>query len=305
MVYEKEINTIEVKNLTKDYGEGRGIFDVSFKILPGECFGFLGPNGAGKSTTIRHLMGFSKPDSGECLINNLNPIKNHEEIFTEVGYLPGEIALPNNFKGEEFFNYQAKLKKVKDLSYAKKIVERFKINLDLNCKDMSLGMKRRLAILTCFINNPKVLILDEPTSGLDLEMQQEFLKLIGEKKKENATILFSSHLFNEVRDSCNRVAIIKEGKIVSTFTGEEYALPTSQKFNIKLKNYKDFLTFSRLSNKIGTILFKDSEELNLTIKVELENEPKFINLLAKYDLADFNEIKETLEEKFLSYYDKN
>ena len=305
MVYEKEINTIEVKKLTKDYGEGRGIFDVSFKILPGECFGFLGPNGAGKSTTIRHLMGFSKPDSGECLINNLNPIKNHEEIFTEVGYLPGEIALPNNFKGEEFFNYQAKLKKVKDLSYAKKIVERFKINLDLNCKDMSLGMKRRLAILTCFINNPKILILDEPTSGLDLEMQQEFLKLIGEKKKENTTILFSSHLFNEVRDSCNHVAIIKEGKIVSTFTGEEYALPTSRKFNIKLNNYKDFLTFSRLFNKIGAILFQDSEELSLTIKVELENEPNFINLLAKYDLADFNEIKETLEEKFLSYYDKN
>ena len=288
MVYEKEINTIEVKNLTKDYGEGRGIFDVSFKILPGECFGFLGPNGAGKSTTIRHLMGFSKPDSGECLINNLNPIKNYEEIFTEVGYLPGEIALPNNFKGEEFFKYQAKLKKVKDLSYAKKIIERFKINLDLNCKDMSLGMKRRLAILTCFINNPKILILDEPTSGLDLEMQQEFLKLIGEKKKENTTILFSSHLFNEVRDSCNRVAIIKEGKIVSTFTGEEYALPTSRKFNIKLNNYKDFLTFSRLFNKIGAILFKDSEKLNLTIKVELENEPKFINLLATYDLADFN-----------------
>ena len=170
---------------------------------------------------------------------------------------------------------------------------------------MSLGMKRRLAILTCFINNPKILILDEPTSGLDLEMQQEFLKLIGEKKNENATILFSSHLFNEVRDSCNRVAIIKEGKIVSTFAGEEYALPTSRKFNIKLNNYKDFLTFSRLFNKIGAILFKDSEELNLTIKVELENEPKFINLLAKYDLADFNEIKETLEEKFLSYYDKN
>ena len=202
----ENVNTIEVVNLVKDYGHNRGVFDISFKINGGDCFGFLGPNGAGKSTTIRHLMGFSKPDSGKCLINDKDPLKYHDEIFSFVGYLPGEIALPQSLTGEEFFKMQAHLKNVQDLNFANNIIKRFNVVLDIRCSEMSLGMKRRLAILNCFMNDPDILILDEPTSGLDLDMQQEFVNFINEEKKRSKTILFSSHLFNEVHDTCNRIA---------------------------------------------------------------------------------------------------
>ena len=300
----ENVNTIEVVNLVKDYGHNRGVFDISFKINSGDCFGFLGPNGAGKSTTIRHLMGFSKPDSGKCLINNKDPLKYHDEIFSLVGYLPGEIALPQSLTGEEFFKMQAHLKNVQDLNFANNIIKKFNVVLDIKCAEMSLGMKRRLAILNCFMNDPDILILDEPTSGLDLNMQQEFVNFINEEKMRGKTILFSSHLFNEVHDTCNRIAIIKDGKIVSEFN-EQVFLKSS------VKTY--LITFSTLHGLNGFlrnfkyINEKVVDEHNLTLKIsfDVKHSNEFLKILSRYKIYDMKEIKETLEDKFLSFYNEN
>ena len=300
----ENVNTIEVVNLVKDYGHNRGVFDISFKINGGDCFGFLGPNGAGKSTTIRHLMGFSKPDSGKCLINDKDPFKYHDEIFSFVGYLPGEIALPQSLTGEEFFKMQAHLKNVQDLNFANNIIKRFNVVLDIRCSEMSLGMKRRLAILNCFMNDPDILILDEPTSGLDLDMQQEFVNFINEEKKRGKTILFSSHLFNEVHDTCNRIAIIKDGKIVSEFNEQDF-------LKSSVKTY--LITFSTLQGLNGFIRnFKyineevvDKHNLTLKISFDVKHSNEFLKILSRYKIYDMKEIKETLEDKFLSFYNEN
>lgn len=300
----ENVNTIEVVNLVKDYGHNRGVFDISFKINGGDCFGFLGPNGAGKSTTIRHLMGFSKPDSGKCLIKDKDPLKYHDEIFSFVGYLPGEIALPQSLTGEEFFKMQAHLKNVQDLNFANNIIERFNVVLDIRCSEMSLGMKRRLAILNCFMNDPDILILDEPTSGLDLDMQQEFVNFINEEKKRGKTILFSSHLFNEVHDTCNRIAIIKDGKIVSEFNEQDF-------LKSSVKTY--LITFSTLQGLNGFIRnFKyineevvDKHNLTLNISFDVKHSNEFLKILSRYKIYDMKEIKETLEDKFLSFYNEN
>lgn len=294
-------SSIEVINLVKDYGEGRGVFDVSFKINSGECFGFLGPNGAGKSTTIRHILGFCKPDSGRCLINGKDPIKYHDEIFEKVGYLPGEISLPNSFTGKEFLKMQSDLKKIKNKEYLEKLIKRFDVDINLNCKEMSLGMKRRLAIVNCFMNDPDILILDEPTSGLDLSMQQEFIKLIVEEREKNKTILFSSHIFSEIKDTSNRIAIIKDGKIVSEFSKEEYNEKSSVKYFIKFKNLTSFNSFTKRFN-FGEIEKSDKESLSMDVKLTHDLTEKFLKLITPNKVIYIKEIKKTLEEKFLSYY---
>src|SRR5574344_139376 len=145
------MSEIEISHLTKDYGSGRGVFDVSFSVNKGECFGFLGPNGAGKSTTIRHLMGFSKPDSGECKIFGKDCFKNYNKILNNVGYVPGEIALPEGLNGKEFLDMMAKMYKKDETKRIKELLEYFELDdasLKINTKRMSLGIKRKLAVVT-------------------------------------------------------------------------------------------------------------------------------------------------------------
>ena len=158
---------IEIKNLTKDYGQGRGIFDVSFSVNKGECFGFLGPNGAGKSTTIRHLMGFSVPDSGETLINGVNSLRDRDITMQGVSYIPGEVALPLALKGSDVIEEQAKLKGLTSRVFLDWLIKEFELDPSLTCKEMSLGMKRKMAIVCAFMNDPDVIIMDEPSSRLD------------------------------------------------------------------------------------------------------------------------------------------
>ena len=212
------MSVVEVNHLTKDYGSGRGVFDVSFKIEDGEVFGFLGPNGAGKSTTIRHLMGFSKPGMGNTKILGMDSFSEYDQILNNVGYIPGEIALPQGLTGYEFIEMMQNLYRIHNDEMLKKMLDLFELKdnvLKGDTKHMSLGVKRKLAIVTAFMSDPKVLILDEPTSGLDPVMQKKFINFILEEKKRGKTILLSSHIFSEVDATCDRIAIIKDGKIGS------------------------------------------------------------------------------------------
>lgn len=192
------MNVIEVNHLTKDYGSGRGVFDVDLRVEKGEVFGFLGPNGAGKSTTIRHLMGFSRPDQGETKIFGKPTFVRYHEILSEVGYIPGEIALPAGLTGWGFIDMMRELKKRPKKDRLDEMLRLFELDdavLKGETKRMSLGVKRKLAVVTAFMSDPEVLILDEPTSGLDPVMQEKFIAFIHEEKARGKTILLQSHLF--------------------------------------------------------------------------------------------------------------
>ena len=304
-------NVIEVENLTQDYGHNRGVFDVSFNIKKGEVFGFLGPNGAGKSTTIRHLMGFSKPQSGETRINGLESFKNYYKILNNVGYLPGEIALPEGLSGWEFIKMMGKLRKSSKPQRLKYLLDKFNLDPVGETKKMSLGDKRKLAIVTAFMDDPDILILDEPTSGLDPVMQQKFIEFIKEEKQRGKTILLSSHMFNEVEETCDRIAIIKDGKIVSNFKASDITHNKNKKFKIifnKLSDLKDFLNLfprkklKKLSVGKTCIIDVNYEEMSVLVAVNDKYINELVFALSNYDVAEFIELKLTLQDYFMQFY---
>jgi len=229
---------ISIQNLTKDFGNNQGIFDISLGIKKGEVFGFLGPNGAGKTTTIRHLLGFIKSDSGNCQILGMDCWTKPKEIQRHVGYIAGEIALPDGMNGQSFLMQIAKMRDVK----WERVVELctfFDINPNNKIKRMSKGMKQKIALVLAFMHDPDILLLDEPTSGLDPLMQEKFCELILREKERGKTIMLSSHIFNEVEKTCDRVMIIKHGRIIAEVDmhGIEKAKPEFVVTKFSLEQY--------------------------------------------------------------------
>ena len=298
---------IEVENLTKDYGFGRGVFDVTFSVKSGEVFGFLGPNGAGKSTTIRHLMGFSKPDTGKTKILGLESFNNYYKFMDKVGYLPGEIALPTGLTGYEFIDMMKKLKGVKSDEWLNHLIKLFELDATGETKRMSLGVKRKLAIVTAFMNDPDILILDEPTSGLDFEMQHVFIDFIKEEKQRGKTILLSSHIFSEVDATCDRIAIIKDGKIVSMFKADDLKHATNKIYEVIFNSENDLKEFLKNSKNNTKFNIVDIQSKKVVVNVDDKNINYLIEKLSKFKIVDFVHNKETLEDYFMKYYkeDKN
>ena len=298
---------LEVKHLTKDYGNKRGVFDISFDVSKGEVYGFLGPNGAGKSTTIRHLMGFSKPDKGECRIFNQECFTHYYENLKSVGYIPGEIALPQGLNGYEFLEMMQKMQKKNNQDLMNKYISYFeldKASLKMNTKHMSLGIKRKLAIVTAFSSNPDVLILDEPTSGLDPLMQEKFIKLIKEEKSQGKTILLSSHIFSEVDATCDRIGIIKDGKIVSQFVADNLRHADKKNYRIHFANqnsYKEFKKNINIYPFISIIKFHDQTNVAFISCVDKDINA-LITSLSNYDIESFSTSHETLQDYFMSFY---
>ncbi len=297
---------LEVNHLTKDYGSGRGVFDVSFKVNKGEVFGFLGPNGAGKSTTIRHLMGFSRPNDGNTKIFGMDSFKDYDRILNKVGYIPGEIALPQGLTGYQFIDMMQNMYHIHNTKMLNKMLNIFELkDSELKCdtKHMSLGVKRKLAIVTAFMSDPEVLILDEPTSGLDPIMQQRFIDFVIEEKKRGKTILLSSHIFSEVDATCDRIAIIKDGKIVDEFISNDLKHASLKQYRLLFTSIDDLSDFIEENNgKIINIIKENKQLLELYITCEDKNINKLINSFTKYKIKEFNNIKETLEDYFMHFY---
>lgn len=296
------MSIITIDNLTKDYGHGRGVFDISFNVEAGEVFGFLGPNGAGKTTAIRHIMGFSRPDKGRTSVYGLESWKDSDKIQNKLGYLPGEIALPENLTGAEFIQMMAKLRHVKDNKHINYLLERFDLDPSGNLKRMSLGMKRKLAIVTAFMHDPEVLVLDEPTSGLDPLMQDVFIEFIKEEKARGKTILMSSHIFKEVDLTCDRIAIIKDGQIVSMVVANDIRHNENKTFKLEFNSQKDYERF--IEDKMP---IKSKKPHKNQVKIEIMDDKvnELITLIADYDLKFISEIKFTLEDYFMHFYDRN
>lgn len=298
---------IEVKELTKDYGHGRGVFDISFKVKKGEVFGFLGPNGAGKTTTIRHIMGFSRPQKGHTYVSGRDSWQEYYINQKELGYLPGEIALPEALTGKQFIKMMAELRGISDMSHTDYLIDKFQLDPTGGLKRMSLGMKRKLAIVTAFMHDPAVLVLDEPTSGLDPLMQEVFIEYIEEEKERGKTILLSSHIFSEVDATCDRIAIIKDGYIVSTVVADNIRHNESKTFKLEFSSKEEFERFrSEVENKkMLNVVSVKRHQNQAKVQIEDNDINHFFATISGYNLKFMSEIKFTLEDYFMKFYDRN
>lgn len=299
------MSVINVERLTKDYGFGRGVFDVSIHVEKGEVFGFLGPNGAGKSTTIRHLMGFSKADDGKVEIFGKPTFGKYYEILKNVGYIPGEVALPAGLTGKEFLKMMQDLTGIYNNERLGMLIELFELDeasLLGDVKRMSLGVKRKLAVVSAFMSDPEVLILDEPTSGLDPVMQERFIEFIHKEKERGKTILLSSHIFSEIDNTCDRIAIIKDGKIVSEFVANDLKHASKKYYTVDFKAEADKKKFLESSVGIESLTMINDKENEIFISIEDEDLNKTINLLSAVGVSKFSNRKESLEDYFMKFY---
>ena len=288
------MNNIEVTNITKDYGNNKGVFNVDFTVNKGEILGFLGPNGAGKTTTIRQLMGFIKPDSGKVSIAGMDCFKEAKRIQELVGYLPGEITFMDDISGKEFIHFIASMKGIQDMSKANALIAYFELDPSGKIKKMSKGMKQKIGLVCAFMQDPDILILDEPTSGLDPLMQNKFVDLILKEKAKGKTILMSSHIFEEVEKTCDRVAIIKEGRIVAIDTITNLNRNKIKIFTITFTSEKDIQNF--------ITSYPNAIVQDFTVEVKISDINPFINTLSKYTIKDVDIKKQSLEELFLHFY---
>jgi ABC-2 type transport system ATP-binding protein len=286
---------IEIKNLTKDFGDGQGVFNINLAIKKGEVFGYVGTNGAGKTTTIRHMMGFLKPQSGTVMIKGMDCWTDAAEIKRLIGYIPGEIAFPDAPTGTEFLRRQAELLGLKDMSYAEYIINKLQLDPTANLKRMSKGMKQKTAIVAALMADPDILILDEPSTGLDPLMRVEFVDILKEEKKKGKTIFMSSHMFEEVEDTCDKVALIKGGKVVAVKPTIEVKHNENKEYKIEFLSNEDYKRF--LSEPFHFAKIKDSQN-QVFVRIHDRDINSLFGTLNGYPIKFITEKKFTLADYF-------
>ncbi len=289
------MDVINIQHLTKDYGNGKGIFDINISIKKGEMFGFVGTNGAGKTTTLRHIMGFLKPDKGEVKVMGLDAWKQADKVKEYVAYIPGEIAFPDLKNGVEFLKSQEEFYGMKDSTYTNEILKKLHLDPTAGLKQMSKGMKQKTAIVACFMRNADILILDEPTTGLDPLMRVAFIDIIKQEKAKGKTILMSSHMFEELQETCDRVALIDRGHIVSIANVQDIKNRPFSEFKIEFLHKEDYVSFKKLSYNI----VRDQEKYQqVTISIAKDKENELFTDLKKYKLKFIAEVSYNLETYF-------
>jgi ABC-2 type transport system ATP-binding protein len=287
---------LSLHHLTKDYGQGRGIFDISFDVPEGSVFGYCGPNGAGKTTTIREMMGFLKPDQGTCSVFGLDSWSDAQAIKKRVGYIPGEIAFPDVDTGTDFLKIQADLCGYPDLSRADEITKKLQLDPTAKLKRMSKGMKQKTAIVAAFMGDPDLLLLDEPTTGLDPLMRDAFLSLVKEAKARGKTIFMSSHIFSEMEETCDYVAFIKEGKLEKIIDMAALHHSPNSLFRVRFASEKDYAAF--IAEKRFALEDLSPGEQTLVVEIPLGESQRLFQSLAHYQVLSFSEVKFTLEKCF-------
>ncbi len=290
------MSVIEVDHLTKYYGKARGIIDVSFSVDEGEIFGFIGPNGAGKSTTIRLFLSLIYPTSGSATIFGKDCIKYGPELRQDIGYLPSEVFYYERMKVIDLLKYSASFYKKDCTQRMYELADYMELDLNRRIEDLSYGNKKKVGIVQGLLHQPKLLLLDEPTSGLDPLMQRKFFQIIREENKRGVTAFFSSHILGEVQRLCNRVAIIKEGRII-----EIADIRTLQQNNYKrIRVAANGLDVSYFDLKGVSKLEKTNGEVRFFYKGDINAIMRRISGIKVSDVA----IEEpTLEEIFMHYYE--
>ncbi len=290
------MSVIEVSNLTKFYGKSRGIVDVSFTEEEGEIFGFIGPNGAGKSTTIRLLLSLIHPTSGSARVFGKDVTKFGPEIRRDIGYLPSEVFYYEGMKVVDLLKYSASFYGKDCTQRMKELSELMELEMNRRISDLSYGNKKKVGIVQGLLHSPKLLFLDEPTAGLDPLMQRKFFELIRQENKRGVTVFFSSHILGEVQRLCNRVGIIREGKIVEISDIRTLQKNNYKKVSVTSKGVKPadvkMAGVTHVQSEDGTVSFFFKGDINAMVKkiggLRLEN-------------ATIEE--PTLEEIFMHYYE--
>lgn len=290
---------IEINHLTKDYGKGRGIFDVSLEIEKGEIYGFVGINGAGKTTTIRHMMGFIKPDEGSVTIRGLDATASSPEVKRYVSYIPGEINFPGDMSGQEFLQQQMHLAGRGDWAYAEELIDLLQLDARANVRSMSKGMKQKTAIVSAFASDADILIMDEPTTGLDPLMRDYFLDLLKREKEKGKTIFMSSHIFQEMEEVCDRVAAIREGKIMDVIDMDKIRYNQDKVYRMEFKTAADM---GRFLSKDYHITEMKEEDLQLFVQIHDSDINGLIKGLKDFELVYFKEIKMHLEDHITTVF---
>ena len=287
---------IVTKNLTKRYGERKGVFDLSIEIARGEAFGLIGPNGAGKTTLIRNLLGFIRPDSGQCLIRNLDSFREAREAHRALGYMPGEIAFFESIKGSEYLQFCEELRKSKAEKRKKELLERFELNPGVKVRHMSKGMKQKLGLIAAMMFDPEIYILDEPTSGLDPLMQQRFVELVLEEKRKGKTLLISSHSFDEIEKTCDRIGILKEGRLMTDQGVSQLQKSRRRVYSLSFQDEKSASDFLKEGFEL---VQKSGSRLDIAIAGSVK---PLVDKLAHYPVNGLDVLTHSLEDAFMTYY---
>ena len=290
------MSIIEVNQLTKYYGKSRGIIDVSFNVEEGEIFGFIGPNGAGKSTTIRLFLSLIYPTKGSAKIFGKDCIQFGPEIRQEIGYLPSEVYYYEGMKVGDLLKYSASFFKKDCTQRMHELADIMELDLKRRIDELSYGNKKKVGIVQGLLHQPKLIILDEPTAGLDPLMQHKFFNLVRQENQRGATVFFSSHILGEVQRLCNRVAIIKEGKIINI-----QDIKTLQKDNYKKIRLTGESLDEGLFNLEGvTSLEKSNGIVSFFYKGDIK---RIAQLVSTQEISDLTIEDPTLEEIFIHYYE--
>jgi len=288
---------IEVSALTKAFGRNRGIEDVSFAVQRGEVFGFLGPNGAGKSTTIRLILGLYHPTAGHVRVQGRDPTSDPVAVHRAVGYLPGELALFPRMTGRQHLDWLARGRGTTDLTLRDELVERFDAELDRPVRTLSKGNRQKIGLILAFFHRPDVLVLDEPTSGLDPLLQDEFDHLLRETVASGRTVFLSSHELDEVQRAADRVAIIKDGRLVLVDTVEALrnSAPRTVEFQfdhpVHASDFAGLIGVEVISNRDGRTRLALTGPVGPLLRVAAGLEP-----------VDMTARPADLDELFLRYY---
>ena len=290
---------IQVKDLEKFYGKVHALRGIDLEIKRGEVYGFLGPNGSGKTTAIRCMLDLIRPQAGSISVLGLNPQKEPEAIKEHVGYLPGELHMDENMTARQVFRFFNRLRGNRsDWAFIEELSERLKLELRSPIRNFSKGNKQKVGVVQALMHKPELLLLDEPTGGLDPLMQQEVLRMLVEAQENGSTVFFSSHIISEVQTVADRVAIIREGKIVEV--AETAALLNRSMRQVRIR-FQQPTDAEELYNLPGVELLAKDDSMGILLQVEGQMDT-LIKTLAKYPVNDFETERASLEEIFLAYY---
>lgn len=292
---------IQVCGLTKSYGKVQALRGIDLEVNRGEIFGFLGPNGAGKTTTIRCMLDMIRPDGGNALVLGIDPQVDPVAVQARSGYLPGEMQYYDNLNSERQLRFFNDMRGgLAEWSYVHQLAERLSLDLKQPIKNLSKGNKQKVGVIQVMMHRPELLLLDEPTSGLDPLMQQEVLSLIREANRAGATVFFSSHIMSEVENLANRVAIIRSGEIVDVTSPADLTHSSVNRITIRFKRPIECAELVKLP---GVKLLSQPDQTCLTLQVTGDME-RLVHALANLPVLDLETDKPSLEEVFLTYYQK-
>lgn len=291
------MNVLEVRNLTKKFGKFTALDGINLEVRSGEVFGFIGPNGAGKSTTIRIILGILKATAGEVNVFGKDAWKDAVEIHKRIAYVPGDVNLWPNLTGGEVIDLFVKLRGTNNKTKREELIEKFNLDPTKKCRTYSKGNRQKVALIAAFSSDADLYILDEPTSGLDPLMEQVFQQCVMDVKSRGKSVLLSSHILSEVEKLCDRVGIIRQGKIIETGTLNELRHLTRTQILVETKQ-----TISSLHELKGVHEIKATEQ-GLSFQVDTEELDNVFKYISQFGIVKLESAPPTLEDLFMRYYE--